>query len=514
MSNNQSTPKTSWRSVSIAAAKISERFRKLVENERYYEYVLAILFWKYISDLWRSELDPFSKTNDELKLREKISSARFFIPPGASFYDILKQKDDPKLGLQISLALEKISYANIGKLGGVFQTTNFTSEEQLGPFERHGRLLKVLMEGFSSEELDMSPQRISDKKIGNMFLFLLMVIFSDRKNSRVAHYTNADLSSLIAVLANPESRNSICDPFCGTGSLLMRMTHLVEVQDTNLFGFEKKPSVWALAKLNMLFHGYDDSQILLGDSLNITSSDSSKNDRNFDRVVANPPAEGNVRMIGSAFLSRFHPMFCPNWCSESFDQSENLVSLDYLIRITKPKTGRLVVVVPSSILFRKRVEWVFREKLIETNILDAVVSLPDGLITGSQTSNLLIVDRSREKGGTNFDRKDVLFIDAKEIFDDSRGFNNSDSSYIHALARIYFNRSVVSKVAYRATPSEIIQNNFDLMVARYVNLQIPDTSTLMHQEAMKIASLKREIGSLNLRINSKMRSLRGSKPLK
>ena len=277
--------------VNNAAWAACDTFRGAVDPAQYKDYILVMLFLKYISDLWNDHLETYRKQygDDEARIRRRLERERFILPEGASFYDLYAQRNEANIGKLINIALEKIEDANRAKLEGVFRNIDFNSEANLGRPKDRNRRLKNLLEDFAKPALDLAPSRVTEDIIGECYIYLISRFASDAGKKAGEFYTPAAVSRLLAKLAAPPPGNTICDPACGSGSLLIQAAQEVGSENFALYGQEVNGATWALARMNMFLHARDAARIEWCDTLNSPALVEGDHLMRFDVVLANPP---------------------------------------------------------------------------------------------------------------------------------------------------------------------------------------------------------------------------------
>ena len=299
--------------VNQAAWAACDTFRGAVDPAQYKDYILVMLFLKYISDLWNDHVANYRNQygSDDARIRRRLERERFILPEGCSFYDLYEQRNEANIGELINIALEKIEDTNRAKLEGVFRNIDFNSESNLGRVKDRNRRLKNMLEDFAKPALDLSPSRVNEDIIGECYIYLISRFASDAGKKAGEFYTPAAVSRLLARLAAPASGNTICDPACGSGSLLIRAAEVVGSDNYALYGQEVNGATWALARMNMFLHSKDAARIEWCDTLNSPALIENDHLMKFDVVVANPPfsldkwgAETCRRRQIQAFLAR------------------------------------------------------------------------------------------------------------------------------------------------------------------------------------------------------------------
>lgn len=488
------SPKIEQKDINNAAWAACDTFRGVVDPAQYKDYILVMLFLKYISDVWKDHYEEYRKQygNDDTRIRRRLERERFVLPAGASFYDLYEQRNEPNIGELINEALDAVEEANKAKLEGVFRNIDFNSEANLGKTKDRNRRLKHLLEDFNKPQLDMRPSRVSEDVIGNTYIYLIERFASDAGKKAGEFYTPHKVSELVAKLAAPKPGDRICDPACGSGGLLIEAAREVGSRDYALFGMEVNGSTWALARMNMFLHRADAARIEWCNTL--TSPALVENDRlmKFNVVVANPPFSLDKWGADEAESDRFNRF----WRGVPPKSKGDWAFISHMVEAALEKEGRVAVVVPHGVLFRGGAEGRIRQKMIEENLLDAVIGLPGNLFpTTSIPVAILVFDRSREKGGVNQARKGVLFIDAsgKDNYVPGKNQNTLSETHIQRIVDAYQARKEIEKYAHVAAFEEIKENNFNLNIPRYVD-------TFEEEDEIDIKSVQKEIERIEVEL--------------
>lgn len=511
--NNSTNDKIHQKDINNAAWAACDTFRGAVDPAQYKDYILVMLFVKYISDVWNDHYEKYQKQygDDDVRIRRKLERERFVLPivelteevedPTteekktvvidtflANYYSLLERKNESNIGELINIVLEHIETANKTKLEGVFRNIDFNSEANLGKTKDRNRRLKTLLDDFNKPELDMSPSRVSEDVIGNTYIYLIERFGSDAGKKAGEFYTPHKVSELVARLCAPKSGARICDPTCGSAGLLIEAARQVGDRNYSLYGMEVNGSTWALARMNMFLHGSDSARIEWCNTL--TSPALVENDRlmKFDNVVANPPFSLDKWGSEDVAEDRYNRF----WRGLPPASKADFAFISHMIEAAVEKEGRIAVVVPHGVLFRGAAEGRIRQKLIEENLLDAVIGLPGNLFPSTSIPvTILIFDRSREKGGVNESRKDVLFVDAssKDHYQAGKNQNILLDEHLDKIVATVTARKEVEKYAHVATFEEIKDNDFNLNIPRYVD-------TFEEEVEIDIVSVQAEITAL------------------
>lgn len=500
------TDQVTQQQINQTAWAACDTFRGVVDAGQYKDYILVMLFLKYISDLWNDHLINYRAQygEDEARIRRRLERERFILPEGASFYDLYEKRTEPNIGELINVALENIEDANRAKLEGVFRNIDFNSEANLGRPKDRNRRLKNLLEDFAKPAMDLSPKRVNEDIIGECYIYLISRFASDAGKKAGEFYTPTAVSGLLAKLANPQPGNTICDPACGSGSLLIQASQEVGSENFALYGQEVNGATWALARMNMFLHARDAARIEWCDTLNSPALVEGDHLQKFDVVLANPPFSLDKWGAEDAASDQFTRY----WRGVPPKSKGDYAFITHMIEIAKRQSGRVAVIVPHGVLFRAGAEGRIRQALIEENLLDAVVGLPANLFTTTGIPvAILIFDRSREEGGANEDRRDVLFIDASREFTPSKTMNTLEEAHLTKVLETFASRAVVDKYSHNASPEEIAENGFNLNIPRYVDTFEPEDEISVAGVQKDIVRIETELAKVRTKMAGYLKEL-------
>lgn len=472
--NQDEINKVAWRAC--------DTFRGVVDPSDYKNYILVFLFFRYLSDVWKDKLEQYRQeyNGDEERVKRRMSRERFVMPEGCDFDTIYSKRNEANIGEIINMALESIEEANKAKLEGVFRNIDFNSESNLGQTKDRNSRLKHLIEDFADPRLDLRPSRIGKNDvIGDTYQYLIKQFASDSGKKGGDFYTPAEVSELLARLLQPKRGDRICDPTCGSGSLLIRVADQIGDRDFALYGQESNGSTWALCRMNMFLHHKDSARIEWGDTLRNPKLIEGDALMKFDIVVANPPFSldkwGADKAEKDKF-NRFHRGIPPK-------SKADFAFISHMIEATVEGSGKVGVIVPHGVLFRGGAEGKIRRQMIEDNLLEAVIGLPANLFYGTGIpAAILLFNRGKKT-------TDVLFIDASREHEDTKNQSRLRQQDIEKIVEIFKKFQSVEKCAYRATFDEISENNFNLNIPRYVD-------TFEDEEEIDVLGLQKEINDL------------------
>lgn len=475
-----------------------DTFRGTVDPSIYKDFILTMLFLKYISDVHRDKVAELTvEYGDEPELiAAMMESQSFKVPTGATFWDLYESRHEAGNGSRIDQALHAIEEANGTKLKNVFQDISFNTDK-LGDEKQKNEILRHLLEDFGKETLNLRPSRVGSLDvIGNAYEYLIKHFAASSGKSAGEFYTPPEVSDLLSIILEPQQGDTICDPACGSGSLLMKCGKQVQKnfggsKQYALFGQEAIGSTWSLAKMNMFLHGEDNHRIEWGDTIrNPKLQDQEGGLLHFDVVTANPPFsldKWGYDIASNDHFGRFRRGLPPK-------TKGDYAFISHMIETLKPQTGRMGVVVPHGVLFRASSEGKIRKQLIDENLLDTVIGLPANLFFGTNIPAAILIFK-KHKTDDN-----VLFIDASREFKKGTNQNQLTNDNIQKIVDTYKVRESVEKYAYLATLEEITENDYNLNIPRYVDTFEEDAEIDLIAVRAERLALQTELADLEAEI--------------
>jgi type I restriction enzyme M protein len=486
--------------INAVAWRACDTFRGTIDPAQYKDYILVMLFLKYLSDVWKDKKEEYEKEykGDAERVKRRLARERFLMPDGCDYYALYARRNEANIGELINVALEQLEDANKAKLEGVFRNIDFNSEANLGQTKERNKRLKELLEDFATETIDLRPSRVGGQDIiGNTYQYLIGRFASDAGKKGGEFYTPGEVSELLARLLAPKKGSRICDPTCGSGSLLIQVGDQVRDNDFSLYGQEMNGSTWALCRMNMLVHNKDAARIEWGDTIGSPKLIEKDALMKFDVVVANPPFSLDKWGAESAEADKFHRFHRGVPPKSKGDYA----FISHMIESAKEDGGKVGVIAPHGVLFRGGAESRIRKALIEENLLDAVIGLPDKLFFGTPIPAVILLF----KKGRN--TKDVLFIDASGEFVEGTNQNRLGEDHIKKVVATYRAFQTVPKYSYRATREEIAENDFNLNIPRYVDTFEPEKEVDLRSVQEKIETLDGELADVRKRMAGYLKEL-------
>lgn len=474
-----------------------DTFRGKIDSAIYKDYILVMLFIKYVSDIYKERRqEMMEKYNNDVEMVERqMRYERFVLNERSTFDYIYDKRNQPNIGEIINIALEQVEEENKTKLRGVFKNIDFNSEAVLGSTKERNTMLKNLLEDF--KDLDLRPSRLMGEDIiGNAYEYLIGNFASDAGKKGGEFFTPAEVSELLARLVKPQENDRIYDPTCGSGSLLIKAFNKVPNGKAQIYGQERNGQTHSLCRMNMFLHNIDDAKIEWGDTL--ANPKHLENDKlmKFQVVVANPPFS----------LDKWASGFAGEGSDKKFNMEASLDPYNRFSWGVPPKSkgdyafvlhmlhslaegGRMGVVLPHGVLFRGASEGKIRKKIIDMNLLEAVIGLPANLFFGTGIPACILVFKQ------NRDRNDILFIDASddEYYEKGKNQNKLREEDIQRIVVAYEKYETIDKFAYVASIDEVKENDYNLNIPRYVDTFEEEELVDMEEVAENIASIKKEL---------------------
>jgi len=478
---------TTQKDINEVVWKACDTFRGTIDPSQYKDYILVLLFLKYLSDLTKERRAEYEAryAGDTERVRRAMERERFIVPEGTDFDALYAARSEANIGERISKALERLEDANKLKLEGVFRNIDFNSEAALGETKDRNAKLKHVLEDFADARLDLRPGHLQSRDVlGDAYEFLVKNFASDSGKKGGEFYTPPEVSRLLARILDPKPGSRISDPCCGSGSLLIRTGEMVEpdeqgARNVALFGQELNGATWALAKMNMYLHGFDQARIERGDTIRSPKLVEGDGLMRFDVVVANPPFsldKWGADTAAADRYGRFHRGIPPKGRGD-------YAFISHMIETANPVDGRVGVVVPHGVLFRGGSEVVIRRRLIEENLLDGVVGLPANLFYGVGIPAALLFFRRGKKDESAF------FIDASREFEKGKNQNRLREQDIEKVVATWGAREDVARYSRRVPLAELKGNDYNLNIPLYVD-------TFEDEAPVDLKAVQAQIGQL------------------
>lgn len=374
--------------------------RGLIDAGDYKQFIFPLLFYKRISDVWDEEYQlALNDSKGDLSYAEFAENHRFQIPEGAHWKDI---RQAPKnVGAAIQKAMRTIEAANPDLLDGIFGDAPWTNRDRL-PDET----LKNLIEHFSIQTLTVA--NVPEDELGNAYEYLIKKFADDSGHTAAEFYTNRTVVHLMTQLLAPQAGESIYDPTCGTGGMLISALHEVkrsggEYRTLRLYGQERNLITSSIARMNLFLHGVEDFQIIRGDTLTEPRHIVENRLQQFDVILANPPYSIK-QWEREAWI---HDKWGRNFLGVPPQGRADYAFQQHILSSLSPK-GRCAILWPHGVLFRNE-EQSMRAKMIEQDWVEAIIGLGPNLFYNSPMESCIVIC-NRKKVGRR--KGKMLVIDA------------------------------------------------------------------------------------------------------
>jgi len=427
-------------------------------------YIFPMLFFKRISDVYDEEIQiALEESGGDEDYAALPEFHRFAIPKGCHWTAV--RETTSNIGLKIESSLRGIEQANQDKLYGIFGDAQWSNKEKLPD-----RLLTDLVEHFS--QYTLSNALVEPDMLGNAYEYLIKH-FADLTNKKAGEfYTPRSVVHLMGLIIAPKEGESIYDPACGTGGMLIecieRLTEKKkDFRTLKLFGQEKNLTSSSIARMNMFLHGVEDFTIARADTLRQPAFFDGDGLKTFDCVIANPPF--SLKAWGAE-----------NWANDPYGRNiagvppkgnGDMAWLQHMLKSMAPKTGRMTVVLPHGALFRKGAEGRIRKALLEMDLLQAVIGLGPNIFYGTQLAACIMVFRAKKPKAH---QGKVLFIDASDQFRKGRAQNTLEPEHVKQIFQWVRDYKDVENHVHVADMAEIAENDHNLNIPLYVEKIIED----------------------------------------
>lgn len=490
----------------------ADTFRGKIDSGTYKDYILTMLFIKYLSDAYKEHLEEYTERydGDEQRIKRALSRERFVIDEYSAFDYLYSKRSDAEIGEIINKALERLENENTSKLRGVFRNIDFNSEAILGKAKERNAMLRALLEDFN--KLTLKPSVVGNEDvIGDAYQFMIERFASDAGKKGGEFYTPTMASELLARLVKPKENDRIYDPTCGSGSLLIKVANKVPNKKVAIYGQERNGATHSLALMNMYLHGIDDAKIEWGDTLANPLHLEDGKLMKFQAIVANPPFSLDKWAMGFAGEGNTDSKFKMEASLDPHRRFEwgvpptsrgDLAFVQHML-YSLAENGRMATILPHGVLFRGSSEAKIRKQIIDMNLLDAVIGLPEGLFYGTGIPACILVMKKDRK------RKDVLFIDAsgEEHYEKGKNQNKLREQDLIKIVNTYENYETEDKYSYVATLEEIKENDYNLNIPRYVDTFEEEEPVDMAQVKENIQNIKQELAEVEEQMEKYLQEL-------
>jgi len=434
--------------------KSCDELRGGMDASQYKDYVLTLLFMKYVSDRYAGK-----------------PGALVVVPDGGGFDDMIACKGDKEIGDRLNKIIARLAEAN--DLKGVIDQADFNDEGKLGAGKEMVDRLTKLVAIF--ENLDLGANRAGgDDLLGDAYEYLMRHFATESGKSKGQFYTPAEVSRIMARVigigrARERHQPTVFDPTCGSGSLLLKAADEAAVENLAIYGQEKDVATWALARMNMILHGHPTAELERGNTLAAPGfTDDAGNLKRFDFAVANPPfsdkAWSNGVQLDDDPFQRFEPGVPPA-------KNGDYAYLLHFIRSLRTD-GAGAIILPLGVLFRGHREAVIRRDLVRRGLISGIIGLPPNLFYGTGIpACIVVIDKQNAAARTG-----IFLVDASRGFAKDGAKNRLRERDIHRIVDVFTNRREERRYSRMVPLAEIESeaNDCNLSIPRYINSSEPE----------------------------------------
>lgn len=440
------------------------KLRGGMDASQYKDYVLTLLFMKYVTDKYlnkgsrRSQITVFDKEKDPEQDAEKRT--------GCSFVDFLALRGTKDIGERMDKIIGRLTTINPA-LKGIVDNAHFNDSEKIGKGQEMVDKLSGLINVFNKPELDFSNNRAGDDDIiGDAYEYLMKNFASESGKSKGQFYTPAEVSRILAKIIGlsqcSDTMATVCDPACGSGSLLIRALDECPVRIAG-YGQEKDVSTAGLAKMNTVLHNRAETTIMAGNTFSepqYFEKDSNSELKQFDYIVANPPFSLKNWTDGKLDYGRF-----TGYGAEPPAKNGDYAWLLHIIKTLKPN-GKAAVILPHGVLFRSNAEETIRRAIVDRGYIKGIIGLPANIFFGTGIpACIIVIDKENAEN-----RSSIFMIDASRGFVKDGNKNRLREQDIYKIVTTFNNKITDDPHYARDVPFTEIKekNNYNLNIPRYI----------------------------------------------
>lgn len=432
--------------------------RGVIDAGDYKQYIFPLIFFKRICDVYDEEYEKALQDSDgDLEYAAFAENHRFVVPKGSHWNDA--REITSNVGMALQKAMQEIEKENPDVLYGIFGDAQWTNKQRLSD-----EILINLIEHLSSEKL--SIDNVPDDKLGDAYEFLIKKFADDSGHTAAEFYTNRTVVHLMTQLMDPKPGESVYDPTCGSGGLLLNCALELkkqgkEYRTLKLYGQEINLMTSSIARMNMFLHGIEDFSIKRGDTLKEPLFLENDRLKKFNVILANPPysiKRWDRKMFENDPYGRNILGTPPQGCADYAFQQHIIQSLDR-------ENGRSVVLWPHGVLFRDQ-EKEMRQKLIEVDLVEAVIGLGPNLFYNSPMESCLLICRTNKRPEQ---RNRILFINAVNEVKAETGTSYLKDEHIEKITNAYHDYKDLEEFAKIVDKDELQTQNWNLNISLYVS---------------------------------------------
>ena len=488
-----------WESANILRGKI--------DSGDFKHYILGLLFYKRLSDVFDEEYEKLKKqVGEELAGKEKdLYAGVFFIPKGNHWNDILSTSTN--IGAKINDVFSEVTKANAPKLDGILDKIDFNDKDKLSD-----AAVGDLINHFNTHKL--GNEFVTGDMLGDAYEYLIAQFADDAGKKGGEFYTPHKVVELLVEILKPQEGQSIYDPACGSGGILVTAAQYIKKQGQDaqkvfLYGQESVYTTFILAKMNMILHGFNDAKVERGDTFMEPKHLVNGGLMKFDNVMANPPwnlddwMHSTQTVNGKKKKTEIEDPFNRLVYGRPPASTADWAWIQHMYASLNPK-GRIGVVMDNGVLFRGSKEAKARKAFLELDVVDAVIGLPGNLFANTGSPGcILIIDKNKPANR----KGKVLFVDASNDYLEGKAQNHLRDEDISKTLESYANYKTIERYCSVCDLEEIKENDYNLNISRYVDTTEPEVPVNVENVISEIKDLESKRNENNSKLKDFLKEL-------
>ena len=489
-----------WEAANILRGKI--------DSSDYKHYILGLLFYKRLSDNFKEDYDKQVKEVGEVvaKNPDMYKGSRFFIPDGSRWEDI--RNTSVNIGEKINEVFAEVTRANTPRLDGLLDKIDFNDSARLS-----NEVVNSLVNHFSAQNLGSSV--VSGDILGDAYEYMIAQFADDAGKKGGEFYTPVKIVELLVKVLDPHENESIHDPAVGSGGILVTAGRVLKEKGHDptklqMSGQENIYNTYILSRMNMILHGYTDARIRKGDTFTepqFTTADGGL--EQFDMVLANPPwnlknwLHKTETVKGKKKVVQIEDPYNRIKYGRPPAGSADWAWIQHMYASLKPK-GRMGIVMDNGVLFRGSKEKAARQAFVEMDVIDTVVGLPSNLFANTGSPGCLVfISKQKPK-----DRKGkILFVDGSKDYLEGKAQNHLREEDVQKTLATYHSFESVERYCTVANLDEIIENDYNLNISRYVDTTEPEVIVDIPEVLKELDQLEKEKAEIDQKLKGILQDL-------
>ena len=487
-----------WESANILRGKI--------DSGDFKHYILGLLFYKRLSDVFDEEFEKLKEqVGEELALEKHLYADVFYIPLGCHWNDILSTSTN--IGSKINEVFAKVTTANSPRLDGILDKIDFNDKDKLSD-----AAMNDLVNHFNIHKL--GNEFITGDMLGDAYEYLIAQFADDAGKKGGEFYTPHQIVELLIEILQPKEGQSIYDPACGSGGILVTAAQYIKKQGQDaqkvfLYGQESVYATFILAKMNMILHGFNDAKVERGDTFMEPKHLVNGGLMKFDNVIANPPwnlddwMHTTQTVNGKKKKTEIEDPFNRLVYGRPPASTADWAWIQHMYASLTHK-GRIGVVMDNGVLFRGSSEAKVRKAFLDLDVVDAVIGLPGNLFANTGSPGcILIIDKNKPANR----KGKVLFVDASNDYLEGKAQNHLRDEDITKTLETYTDYKTVERYCSVCNLEEIKENDYNLNISRYVDTTEPEVPVIIEEVMDELKDLQLQREETNSKLSDYLKEL-------